>query len=330
MIDDSPQAIAPAQSAPLRWPSSFRLARNSSRNISTTFRVARLVVKSLQSTDGLASASRSGPPRGYERTTVTRSPRLGTSTINDFHGTSHPRDVPRTRSALPGMSIATLNDIFFAIVDRAHERVMMHRQAIQWVPISSQELYRNVAGVSHALERWGIGKGDRVAILSENRPEWTIADFACQLLGIVSVPIYSTLTAEQSAFILKDAECRAVFVSSEQQLRKVQSARAQTLVEKIVVMDSVETNQAFHMAQLMHEGPAAARSPARRARAYHCSRRPRDVDLHIRHNRRFQGRDAHPRQSRLEHCVLAARIRVRRRARQRLVPATLAHHGAPR
>ena len=154
------------------------------------------------------------------------------------------------------MSIATVNDIFFAIVDRAHDRVMMHRQAIQWVPISSPELYRSVAGVARALERWGIGKGDRVAILSENRPEWAIADFACQLRGVVSVPIYSTLTAEQSAFILKDAECRAIFVSSEQQLRKVQSTRTQTLVEKIVVMDSVETNQAFHMDQLMREGPA--------------------------------------------------------------------------
>jgi long-chain acyl-CoA synthetase len=164
------------------------------------------------------------------------------------------------------MSITTLNDIFFAIVDRAHERVMMHRQAIQWVPISSQELYRQVAGVSQALERWGIGKGDRVAILSENRPEWAIADFACQLLGIVSVPIYSTLTPEQSAFILKDEECRAVFVSSERLLRKGQSTRAQTLVEKIVVMDSVETNQAFQMAQLMHEGPPGAIPGLTRAR----------------------------------------------------------------
>ncbi len=160
------------------------------------------------------------------------------------------------------MSIATVNDIFFAIVDRAHERVMMHRQAIQWVPISSPELYRSVAGVARALERWGIGQGDRVAILSENRPEWTIADFACQLLGIVSVPIYSTLTAEQSAFILKDAECRAVFVSSEQQLHKIQSIRAQTLVEKIVVMDSVETNQAFHMDPTHARRARRARSPA--------------------------------------------------------------------
>ncbi len=155
------------------------------------------------------------------------------------------------------MSLATLNDIFFAIVDRGRERVMMHRQAIQWVSISSQELYRNVVGVARALDRWGIGKGDRVAILSENRPEWTTADFACQLLGVISVPIYSTLTTEQAAFILKDAECRAVFVSSEQQLRKVQAAQPQTLVEKIVVMDPVETAHAFSMAHLMHEGPTA-------------------------------------------------------------------------
>jgi len=164
------------------------------------------------------------------------------------------------------MSLATLNDIFFAIVDRGRERVMMHRQAIQWVSISSQELYRNVVGVARALDRWGIGKGDRVAILSENRPEWTTADFACQLLGIISVPIYSTLTTEQAAFILKDAECRAVFVSSEQQLRKVQAAQPQTLVEKIVVMDPVETAHAFSMAHLMHEGPAA-RDSALDARA---------------------------------------------------------------
>ena len=180
--------------------------------------------------------------------------------------TSQPADGSRLRSSVSGMSLTTLNDIFFAIVDRGRERVMMHRQAIQWVSISSQELYRNVVGVARALDRWGIGKGDRVAILSENRPEWTTADFACQLLGVISVPIYSTLTTEQVAFILKDAECRAVFVSSEQQLRKVQAAQPQTLVEKIVVMDPVETAHAFSMAHLMHEGPAA-RDTALDARA---------------------------------------------------------------
>ena len=153
------------------------------------------------------------------------------------------------------MSLATLNDIFYAVVERNRERVMMHRPAIQWVPISSQEFYRNVAGVAHALASWGLVKGDRVAILSENRHEWTTADFACQLLGLVSVPIYATLTGEQSAFILQDAGARAMFVSSEHQLRKIEAVRNQTPVEKVVVMDPVETAHAFHMARFMHEGP---------------------------------------------------------------------------
>ncbi len=155
------------------------------------------------------------------------------------------------------MSLTTLNDIFYKIVERNHPCVMLHRPAVQWLPITSEELYRNVAGVSIAMGSWGLIKGDRVAILSENRPEWAIADLACQLRGLVSVPIYSTLTAEQCTFILQDAGVRAVFVSSEQQLRKVQGALDQTSVEKIVVMDPVETAHAFHMERLMHEGPTS-------------------------------------------------------------------------
>jgi long-chain acyl-CoA synthetase len=164
------------------------------------------------------------------------------------------------------MSLETLNQIFYTIADRGHDRVMMHRPSIQWLPISSTELYRNVAGVARALIVWGLGKGDRVAILSENRPEWTVADFACQLLGVVSVPIYSTLTAEQCAFVLQDAGVRVVFLSSEQQLRKVQGILDRTFVEKIVVMDPVETTHAFHMERLMHDGPTS-RDPDLDARA---------------------------------------------------------------
>jgi long-chain acyl-CoA synthetase len=153
------------------------------------------------------------------------------------------------------MSVVSLNEIFFAIVERNRERVMLHKPGAHWLPISAKELYRNVAGVSRAMMSWGIGKGDRVAILAENRPEWTIADFACQLLGIVSVPIYATLTAEQTGFILQDSGARAVFVSSEQQLRKIESAKIQAPMEKVVVMDPVETAHANHMERLMLAGP---------------------------------------------------------------------------
>ena len=152
------------------------------------------------------------------------------------------------------MSLQTLNEIFFAVVERDDRVVVMHRRAIQWVSISSSELYQSVAGVARALREWGISRGDRVAILSENRPEWTIADFACLLIGAVVVPVYATLTGEQTAYILRDSGAHAIFVSSEKQLLKVQDIQDQTAVERIVVMDGVETAHAVHMERLMHDG----------------------------------------------------------------------------
>ena len=125
------------------------------------------------------------------------------------------------------MSLETLNDIFFAVVERNDRVVMMHRRDIQWISISSQDLYQKVVGVAQAMLQWGIAKGDRVAILSENRPEWTIADFATLLIGAVTVPVYATLTPEQTAYILRDSGARAIFVSSAKQLAKVSSIRDQ-------------------------------------------------------------------------------------------------------
>jgi long-chain acyl-CoA synthetase len=138
------------------------------------------------------------------------------------------------------MSIATLNDIFFAAVERNLDRMMMLREAGQWVCISSSEFGQRVARTARALQSWGIGRGDRVAILSENRPEWPVADIATLLLGAVSVPFYTTLTAEQTAFLLNDSGCRVIFLSSDQQLHKILSVLPQTKLEKIVVMDPVK------------------------------------------------------------------------------------------
>jgi len=139
------------------------------------------------------------------------------------------------------MSLATLNDVFFAATERNLDRVMLYREAGKWLPISSSDLRRNVAGTARALREWGIRKGDRVAILSENRPEWSTADFAILLLGAVTVPVYATLTPDQTAYTLRDSGAGAVFVSTEHQLRKVQSILPQTQIQKIAVMDSLQT-----------------------------------------------------------------------------------------
>jgi long-chain acyl-CoA synthetase len=157
---------------------------------------------------------------------------------------------------IPRMSLQTLNDIFFTVVERDDRVVMMHRRDIQWVSISSEEFYQKVVGVARALREWGISKGGRVAILSENRPEWTIADFASLLIGAVTVPVYATLTGEQTALILRDSGARVIFVSSEKQLAKVSSIRDQTNLERIVVMDASDTTtHAVSMPVLMRNGP---------------------------------------------------------------------------
>ncbi|HZQ96040.1 MAG TPA: long-chain fatty acid--CoA ligase [Candidatus Sulfotelmatobacter sp.] len=153
------------------------------------------------------------------------------------------------------METRTLNDVFFNIVARRQERLMLAREATKWLPISTQEFYRNVAGVARALGSWGVGKGDRVAILSENRPEWAIADFASFLSGAVVVPIYTTLTPQQTAYILCDSGAKIVFVSTADQLSKVLSIRDQTALERIVVMEPAVSGEAVPMKALMHKGP---------------------------------------------------------------------------
>jgi long-chain acyl-CoA synthetase len=158
------------------------------------------------------------------------------------------------------MILRTINDIFFTVVERDLSRVMLQREAIDWVPISSSELYARVIATARALVSWGIGKGDRVAILSENRPEWSTVDFATLLLGAVVVPLYATLTDEQTAYMLRDSGTKAIFVSNEKQLLKIQAIQNQTQLQKIVVMDAVETAHAFHMHRIM-QGEIAAPDP---------------------------------------------------------------------
>ena len=164
------------------------------------------------------------------------------------------------------MTPRTLNDIFFAIAERRQERVMLVREGTQWNSVTTQEFYRNVTGMARALRRWGLNKGDRLAILSENRPEWTITDFASLLLGVVVVPIYSTLTAAQTGYILADSGARVVVVSTQQQLDKVLSIKEQTAVERLVVMDPVNSARAEPMQRLMQEG-RSERDPDLKARA---------------------------------------------------------------
>ena len=152
------------------------------------------------------------------------------------------------------MSLNTLNDIFFGIAERDQAKFLLQLVGGRWRPISSQEFVAKVGGVVSALRSWGISKGDRVAILGENRHEWVVADMACLLLGAVVVPIYTTLTPDQISYMLKDSGARAIFLSVEKHLDKVLSIAPETFLEKIAVMDDVPGERALRMSELMQQG----------------------------------------------------------------------------
>jgi long-chain acyl-CoA synthetase len=166
---------------------------------------------------------------------------------------SGPTETLADGGAAPGHALRTLNDIFFRITQHPQTRLLLFRQAIDWVPISSAEFAQAVTAVASWLLDSGVVAGDRIAILSENRPEWAIADFASLQIGAVPVPVYPTLTAGQTAFLLKDSGARIVFVSTQRQLQKVLAIREQTGVERVVVMDAAETAHAHHFYTIVRE-----------------------------------------------------------------------------
>jgi long-chain acyl-CoA synthetase len=138
------------------------------------------------------------------------------------------------------MTVRTLNDVFLAVVGREHDRVMLSREDGVWKPISAEQLSRWVTATAKQLRAWGIQQGDRVAILSENRPEWAVADFATLLVGGIVVPIYASQTPEQVMYVLQHSEARVIFVSSRKQYEKVEAIRSQVKVERVVVMDKID------------------------------------------------------------------------------------------
>jgi long-chain acyl-CoA synthetase len=143
------------------------------------------------------------------------------------------------------MEVRTLCDIFYGSVAFGKPDHLKHKQGGVWRDISSAELKRAVEEFSMGLRALSLQKGERVAILSENRPEWAITDLACLCAGAVDAPIYATLTPQQVLYILNDSEARALVVSSAHQVRKVQEIRAQaTHLQHVIRLDEVPADLA--------------------------------------------------------------------------------------
>ena len=131
----------------------------------------------------------------------------------------------------------------------------------KYSPISHREVLEQVQRAALGLGALGINRGDRVAILSENRPEWAIADYACLTSGVTDVPIYPTLPADQIAYILKDAGTVAIFVSTIEQAVKVSAIRQEVpTLKHVIAFDEIGAAADMTLADLRKRGATVENS----------------------------------------------------------------------
>jgi long-chain acyl-CoA synthetase len=150
----------------------------------------------------------------------------------------------------------TLNQLFFDAVSKYNRPDALQYKAVgAYRSISHSEVALRVRRAARGLCALGVRRGDRVAILSENRPEWAIADFACLTAGMTDVPIYPTLPADQIAYILKDSGATAIFVSNRGQAEKIAEIRTQVpSIRHVISFDDVPTLTDMSLADVEQRG----------------------------------------------------------------------------
>lgn len=161
----------------------------------------------------------------------------------------------------------TINAFFFDAARRFDKpEAMLHKVDGAWTPISHRTLLERVRRVALGLRDLGLAPGDRVGILSENRPEWAIADYGCLTARLASVPLYPTLPAEQLPHIVNDSGAVAVFVSTAAQAAKLAQVRAACPgVRYVIGVDAGERDGCdLTLAELERRG-AALDTPERAA-----------------------------------------------------------------
>src|SRR3954451_1430050 len=122
----------------------------------------------------------------------------------------------------------TADFVFDNAKSRPQPLALRHRVGGAWADVTAEQFAEEVARVAKGLIASGIQPGDRVAVMSKTRYEWTVADFAIFTIGAVVVPIYETSSAEQVEWILSDSAARAIFVETPGHSEIVESVRPGT------------------------------------------------------------------------------------------------------
>ena len=131
---------------------------------------------------------------------------------------------------------STLNELFLNSIEEQNKPdCLLYKSEGQYRGISSRDALRKAAALASALERLGARPGERIALLSENRPEWTLTDYAILGMRAVTVPLYPTLLEPDLEYILRDSESKGVVVATDIQLRKVLNVRDRLPALKFVL-----------------------------------------------------------------------------------------------
>ncbi|MDD3095754.1 MAG: long-chain fatty acid--CoA ligase [Candidatus Neomarinimicrobiota bacterium] len=143
--------------------------------------------------------------------------------------------------------LRNLPDIFADACLGGRNRSLYHyKQDGVWKSYTYQESYDIFEKLGFGLRALGLREHDKVAILSENRPEWCFIDWACAHFNMISVPIYQTSVPRQIEFILNHAECRVLIASNKEQALKVIPLKGSLkFLEYIIVMDEEAFDDAW-------------------------------------------------------------------------------------
>lgn len=125
----------------------------------------------------------------------------------------------------------------------ANKGLLYHKIDTKWLKLTGKQATEKIKNITVGLKELGIQKGDRIAIISENRPEWSLADLSILSLGAVNVPIFTTQAVDQIRYILENSKSRMIFVSNKRLFQHAKPAiESVESLEKLIFFDEIDEN----------------------------------------------------------------------------------------
>src|SRR5689334_19602257 len=158
---------------------------------------------------------------------------VGATMLNEHSGilvSEGPTPRPTGIATIPGLLLHSVSQL------RKPDAFRFKRNS-RWFDVSTDEFLLRVEELFFALQALGIHPGDRIAIISENRLEWAVTDYACQSAGAIVVPVYPTLSAQEVGALLLSCEPTLVFVSTPELLKVVTSTQGCRSIRYLVTFE---------------------------------------------------------------------------------------------